>query len=319
LRIGEDHSKAVSGTVTIGTGDQRFSEYNGIVCQASSSPGGLGCTILDAPLVGTSSLIIYWQQNLDIDAEDGAAISLTSAPVIGPPPGWPGIGACSQKLDAQFADIFGTGAAVILRDGASMSFANGTVQCIEGDGFQLLGSAPSLTLENTTIQNTNRRVYAQAGTATISNSTVWYNYTGVQQDIDGRIDLSGGANHGTNTVACTSHYEASALGGPPSVAVLNTTTATLNASNVDWDTPGPDVFKCDPTLTDCTCEIASCTADGGVDGMDAVYDYTGTIDTTGNGLSTANCAVCGFMTCPPGEVCCPGQVCGVSGLFPPGC
>ncbi len=101
----------------------------------------------------------------------------------------------------------------------------------------------------------------------------------------GTIDL-GGADGGTNTVACSNSIEG---GTPPGVSVLNKSTQTLNASHVSWDSPAPDLFECNAGLNACSCEISTCSVDAGADGMDAVYESTGIIDTTGNQLSTLDC------------------------------
>ncbi len=321
LVLGQDKSAAVTGTVTIGNaGDNELTDgWNGIVCGTGNKTG---CTITDATLKGgTSSVVIEGQENCDIDAEDFASITLNSHPVIGIPPNDAGFEQCPDKPDVeQGSNINGNnGAAVLLNGFASVTFNNGTVQCIAGDAFDLFATkagTPTLTLNSTTIQNTEYGVNAFAGTATISSSTIWYNYNGVQQGTDGTnvssIDLSSGGDGGTTTVVCSNSYESTEGGDLPGVSVLNSTANSLNAANVTWDTSGPDLFSCDATMADCTCEISSCTldtSDGGVDGMDAVYTSSGTINTTGNALSSADCTAparsggCGV--CPPLDpVCC---------------
>jgi hypothetical protein len=172
-------------------------------------------------------------------------------------------------------------------------------------------------MDMTTIQNTEYALYATAGKATLSNSTIQYNYNGVEQGTDGTnsatLDLNGGAA-ATNTVVCSNSVESinGQNGGlTPAVCVLDTTSANLDASNVNWDTAGPDEFSCDSTLTSCECEVnAGCTNPGGVDGMDAVYESSGTITTTGNAKSKADCsfpcgnAFDGYIQCNSGQVCC---------------
>ncbi len=75
----------MEGTVEIG----KLGEgWNGIVCQTDGT--SLGCTVSDAALAGQSSVVIQNQYATDIDAEDFAQITLTSAPVIGVPPTQPG-------------------------------------------------------------------------------------------------------------------------------------------------------------------------------------------------------------------------------------
>jgi hypothetical protein len=130
----------------------------------------------------------------------------------------------------------------------------------------------------------------------------------------------GGTGVGANTVICSNSAE-SALGGvTPAVCVLNNTTNTLNAANVNWDsnnnaTPPPDepdLFSCTaPALTTCTCQSAAttCTNAGGVDGMDAVYTTTGTINQNDAGLSTASCAVAGQACGQMGDPKCPVPEC----------
>ena len=311
LMLGQDQAAGVMGTVTIGNPNNAAATdgYNGIVCTTANSQG---CTISDATLVGSSSLIIEGQEGIDIDAEDFASISLTSAPVIGVAPKG-GFDSCPGKPDVSSL-IYPE--AILLNGDVTMTFENGTVQCISGAGFWLQASGsdlPTLTLQGTTIQNTELAVYASAGTATISGTTIQYNYNGVEQDTDGTnvstIDLNGGVANG-NTVICSASAES--VYGPggsddiPAVSVLNTTTQTIDASNVTWDTKSPDEFTCNAALDTCTCEVTTCTNAGGVDGMNAVYESTGTVTTTGNGLSNANCASeCGPTNpCPGGHACC---------------
>ena len=160
------------------------------------------------------------------------------------------------------------------------------------------------------MQNTEGGLYASAGTATVSNSNIYYNVFNVRQDTDGTntatIDLSGGTSKTTNTVFCTSrgesrwysdwYYDSSYYNLLPSTSVVNTTSATMNASNVAWETAGPDQFSCDSALDSCTCEINACTNASADGDMDAVYTGTGTITTTGNSVTTANCtqpSLCG--------------------------
>ncbi len=153
-----------------------------------------------------------------------------------------------------------------------------------------------MTINDTTIQNTWLALGVFEGSAVVSNSTLRYNSAGVWQGnsdlgMSGTVDLSGGAVGGRNTVAC-SRTEGYYYYG---VSVVNETSATLNASNVDWDTPGPDLFSCDSDFSNCSCQIAACTDLPDAGDMDAVViDGGGTILTTGNGLSPLNCAA------PPG-------------------
>jgi len=312
LVLGEDQPAAILGTVTIGNSDNKFfgDGWDGIDCETANSQG---CTITDAPLSGQSSVIIQGQQDADISALDFASITLTSAPVIGLSPGDGGFDECPTSTLSTAGSASGKpdvassrGAAVVLQGQATMTFENGTVQCISGAGFELMQSLnkdgnPTLTLATTTIQNTEQAVYVSAGTATISGSTIQFNYNGVKQTSDGTnvgtVDLSGaGTDAGVNTVVCSDGMESiNAVNGSttiPGINVLNDTTATLNASDVAWDTSGPDLFSCDAaTLATCTCEISSCTNGGGMQDMDAVYDSTGTITTTNGTVSpiaTAN-------------------------------
>ena len=291
LVLGQDRSAAITGTVYVGgyVFDGIRPGWDGIVCGTAN---GLGCTVRDAPLVGSSSVIIQEQSNRDIDAEDYSSIVLTSAPVIGQAPTSLGFGTCPDKQD-------GSVAGVLLNGLASVTLDNATVQCITGYGFELLASSngsPRLTLSHATIQNTNAGVYASAGTAAVSSSSIWYNFVGVDQDTDGTnvgtIDLSGG-DGGRNTVICSSDnemdYHGSYLNLVAGISVLNDSSATLNASNLFWDTSGPDLFMCDSQAETCACEIAACTEADGADGMDAVYTSSGTITTTGNQLSNAKC------------------------------
>jgi hypothetical protein len=289
LDLGQDQSGGVTGTVYVG--DPAIQSYSGILCSFDTASN---CTISDAPLQGMSSVVI---QNLKgyslyVDAEHvggtPAAISLTSAPILGEPPSSIGFGKCSVK----------SGSGIALYGNAQMTLTNGTLQCLEGTALSLDGfydAGPSVTMSHTTIQNATFGVIASTGNLTISSSNIRFNYVGVWQNNVGNsnahVDLSGGALGESNTVICTNSAEAE-TGLQltfPAIAVLNMTSATLNASNVSWDTPGPDQFICGPTGTMCACEIAVCDNPGGVDGMDAVNMSTGAITTTGNKLSNIIC------------------------------
>ncbi len=118
----------MTGTVNVGT--PTTMGETGILC---TTDGIIGCTISDAALVGQSSVVIQGQ-SIGISGQGFAVISLTSAPVIGTAPAKPGFLQCATKS---------VGSAVELSDSARMTFSNGTVQCIEGAGFQL-GYASSL-------------------------------------------------------------------------------------------------------------------------------------------------------------------------------
>ncbi len=285
LVLGGDKAAAVTGTVTIGNIYDSYQSigYRGIVCDTAKN---LGCTISDVPVKGAPSVVIEGQESVDIDAEDYAVVTLTAAAVIGLPPTAAGFQKCTNKTDNQ---------AVLLNGKASVTIDNGTVQCISGHAFQLQATAngvPSLILNGTTVQNTGLAVYASAGTASLSNSILQYNGTGVEQATDGKnigtIDLSGGASDGgTNIVVCSSNVEG---GGSVVISVLNNSSQNLDASNVSWDTAGPDVFKCTTLLNGCVCQTTpSCTDSAGANGMDAVFVSTGTVTTTGNQLSSVSC------------------------------
>ena len=306
--LGQDQSAGVTGTVYVG--DPAIAGANGVECEGGGNAYAQGCTISDAPLSGMNSVVIQneagslfyaWSASSSL-----ASISLASAPIFGEAPSSTGFGKCPAK----------SGNGIELDGNVSMTLENGTVQCLDGFGVELdnaLGPSflPSLMLSHTTIQNTDTGLLVSAGNATISSSILRYNYVGVWEATNGSnpsgtVDLSGGGN----SVVCTSSSEASPYQERafPAMAVLNTTSATLNASNVSWDTAGPDQFMCDPTGTICTCELPSCTNPGGVDGMDAVDMSTGTITTTGNELSLADCTpppLCASGDpCPSGQVCC---------------
>jgi hypothetical protein len=310
LFLGGDHTATVTGTVQIGNalGATATDGWKGIECETKA---GQGCMIEDLPLAGQSAIVIQGQESEDLGANDGAAITLTSAPIIGVPPTQAGFGKCPSKKDVSATHL----SAISLNGSAQLDFENGTVQCVAGAGFTLNASStgvPSLTLASTTIQNTDNAVLANAGSATLTGCTLEFNYLGAVQGTttlsDGGIenstlDLSGAGAAGSNTIVCCSDAEKSILATTPGVCVLNETSGGLDAQDDAWDTSAPDLFSCtDATLETCTCEIASCTDAAGADGMDAVYDAAGSITTTGNTLSSVSC------TSMVGPVCTP--VCG---------
>jgi hypothetical protein len=285
LKLGQDASGGTQGGVNIGTNLTKG--WDGIVCASTATTG---CTITDAALSKGRSVTLLNQEDLDIDAEANATITLLSAPAIGVAPSATGFLECPSKTDVSK----GLQQAVLLNGSATVTFENGVVQCISGTGFRLVAGDggtgnPILNLGNTTIQNTEQAVFASAGTATLWGSTIQFNYNGVEQATDGTnlatIDLDG-ADGGTNSVICSAGEESiNAVDGGtavPGVNVLNTTSAALDASNVAWDTTGPDLFLCNAALGSCTCEISTCINPGDDDDMDAVDESTGTITTTGN-------------------------------------
>jgi hypothetical protein len=326
LTLGQDESAAETGTVQIGTTSSTQTKYEGwigIACQTDGS--SLGCTIDDATLpAGTSSLVMAGMIDQDIDAEDFASITLNSAPTFGLFPSSAGFLTCTTKLESKYSE----GPAILLNGFANVSLTGASITCVKGQGISMNTSPngngnPTLTLSGATISNTELGVYASAGSATISNSNIWYNYNGVEQDTDGTnvasFDLSGGASGTSNTLVCASGTESYTYSWnncyidnscpTPAVVALNTTADTMKATNVVWDTKKPDVFSCNAALTTCTCESAGgCTDKGGQDNMDAVYESTGKVTTTNNTLSSANCtapAICeDNEICGSGEVCC---------------
>ena len=247
-------------------------------------------------------MIIQGQEFLDMEIYDYSNISLTSAPVIGVPPTAVGLGQCPAKPDvSQYtADFIGTGAAVLLGGAVTMTFNDGTVQCISGIGFDLEPSAPNnlrggptLNMNGTVVQNTDFGILAVAGSATVINSTIRNNFRGVIQEhynadsSDAMIDLSGGGN----TVICSSNTESSAGATAEGINVYNLSTSSLAADNVAWNTAAPDYFSCDNTTSTCTCLITTCSATAPFDNMDAVEDSTnlGGITSTGNTQSAVSC------------------------------
>jgi hypothetical protein len=273
LMLAQDRSGKVLGTVTI-WGD---AGSVGIFCEAPAD-GGEGCTISDAPLVGQSSLVLLSQDN-DIQAVNGN-ISLTSAPILGVNPGKLGFGMCPS--------FEGWGIRVA---GGTLTLAHGTIQCVVSDGLdigdELVSLAPTtVTLSDTTIQNVNGTgIHAYAGTTTVSSSTIRFNAIGVIQDGDAVVDLSGGPLGGVNTVACNLSVTTPLVG----YSVLNLTATELDARNVAWDTPGPDVWFCPPGTIYCQCESSKC-IQGPTYFLDAKYVLDGgLILTTGNTLSTLSC------------------------------
>jgi hypothetical protein len=301
LVLGQDQSATITGTVTIGNalGQSGTNGYVGINCMSDFI--SLGCTIQDATLKGQSSVVIEGQESVDLEANDFSTVTLTSTPMIGVPPvatGFTdvknGVG-CATKLDEQGhpSDAL----AVLLSGPVTMTFNNGAVQCIGGAGFGLSSSgngSPTLSIDSTTIQNTNFGIDAQAGKATVTNTTINYNYRGVVQEPDpnvntnnGTIDLTGGGN----TVVCSSNAESSRKTTSPGIDVWNISNASLAADNVAWDTTQPDYFSCDNAFANCTCNLTTCTTTAGSDDMDAVEDSTnlGGITTTGNTQAAVVC------------------------------
>ncbi len=167
LWLAQDKSAGVTGTVTIGNDDANSATdgYNGIVCLTAK---GLGCTVSDSTLMaGGSSVVIEGQEGVDIDAEDNAVITLTASPIIGIPSRGGRIRKLRESKLARTVVARPQTEAILLNGSATMTFSNGTVQCISGDGFVLqaadnLKTVPTLSLSSSTIQNTEFALYATA-------------------------------------------------------------------------------------------------------------------------------------------------------------
>ena len=284
--LGQDRFATTIGTVYIGNAQQ--SGNIGIDCEGSDL---VSSTVVDAALDGgQSSVVIQGQPGLaDIYAFD-CNVNLTSRPILGIPPAGSGFGKCGNKQDHHGMLVTGS---------SSVVFNNGTIQCQDTFGiavYDFNNNNPMAYLDSDVIENTGVGIESSAGAVSVTNTTIEYNFVGVQQDYavtTGLVDLGGGGN----TVVCSSSVEGGTPGnyaGSVGADVYNPSSVLLNASNVAWDTPGPDYFTCDSTLTTCTCNIASCTTVGGSDDMDAVEtpmplsdggSALGGITTTGNTVS----------------------------------
>jgi len=291
LTLGRDRSGLIEGTVAIGVKDPLVGSPGGggfgILC--FSDDAGNGCTIDDAALDGGSSVIIQNQYRSDISASDGASISLTSAPIVGEAPNAPGFQQCPSKNDT--SGNSGGFAAITLLGKATMTFQNGTVQCIQRGGFGLESSpigSPTLTIQNSLIQNTSAAIGMRGGSLTVASSTIRFNEEGVESDSDAGVDLSGGPFGGVNTIACNSWQEIGQSPGGFSVGSYGV--HAINASNVAWDTPDPNVFVYSAD-TGYGCTVADCVALGDAGFvLDAVsFDSSPGIITTGNTLSPLKC------------------------------
>ncbi len=280
LVLGQDRSGTVMGGVRIGMSassdpDVSTRGYVGLQCKGVSGASGV---VEDVALGGQSAVTIEGQV-VDVIAGDYCNLSLSANPKFG-------FQSATAAGCPVTADLFGVGVA----GRANVALANATISCFLSDAVDATPSGPNsapplVTIDSSIIQSSAVGIYAYDGTVLVTNSTIVNNGYGVWQHTNGitngSIDLSGGGN----AVICN---EAGQLvGSGIGVDVYNTSTAVLNASNVAWDTAGPDYFDCDSTLTDCTCNLSSCTADPGANGMDAVEDSTilGGILTSGNSLS----------------------------------
>jgi hypothetical protein len=265
--VGQDRTALATGTVYIGNDAGQY-KTDGVVGVLLTDG-----TMQDAPLVGQSSVVIQGQVGADIAAH-GATVNITLAsnPIFGSHPKKAGFGICGIKHDQ-------TGLAV--QDSAGViSISNATFQCITS--CVLIAATANVSVTNSTMTNCDTAVYAQTeGSIALQGTTIMYSQIGIWQDVGTTIDLSSGGN----TVICSSQKEAPANG--PGMDMFNSSTTVLNASNVAWDTAGPDYFTCNqssaypPLFSSCSCNLSSCTTTPGNDDMDAVTLDAG-ITTTGN-------------------------------------
>jgi hypothetical protein len=291
LVLGQDKSGAITGTVTIGNALNDFASAGvvGLHCY-SDDVKGASCTITDAALNGRSSLVIQGQIQYDLFIPRFAVVTLKSNPVFGVAPTG-GLGTCPSKSDA---NLNSSAAAIWTDESATLILDNATIQCMGAMGIRvgsnnLMMGIPTVTIDNALIQNTNIGIYASQGTATVTNSTIRYNFIGVQQDgTDGAaINLAGGGN----SVICSSMSEDSTMSAHEGVDVYNTSTMGLAAENVAWDTSSPDYFTCDSNSpgASCTCLSSSCSNTAPFDDMDAVTIDAGIL-TNGNTVADGGCS-----------------------------
>jgi hypothetical protein len=297
LVLGADRAGVVTGTVYV-TDSPRY----GILCDQ--------CTIRDVELNGESSLVLRGAALMALGFPLGAhipphpppypyfstgplSVSLLSNPVVGVPPSGVGVGTCAEKYIGDGIVIDGTN--------GEFTFKNGVIQCIGGSGLTATGS--QIIVDNTVIQNAGIGISSSVvATVSVTNSLIRYNGIGIVQscgwlsgidtsaDVCGTIDLGGGGN----TVICSSNVESTSGSTWPGIDAWNASTLDLNASNVAWDTAGPDYFSCDASGPDggflsCSCNLASCSTAPGADGMNAVATNDGGIILTGHTLSPERC------------------------------
>jgi hypothetical protein len=225
-------------------------------------------TVVDVPLGPGVSSVVAQGQAADLLVENGS-MTLASNPILGIPPVGIGFGKCAIKQDL-------VGALLI---GGTLSLANATIQCQSTGGIGVLGPA-TVTLDSSLIRNCDIGLAVGSGAVSVTNSLIVYSVIGAEQLMGGSIDLSGGGN----TVVCSSTVEDSSQSwSTVGIDVFNAGPNSLNASNVAWDTTGPDSFACSSDLSVCACSLSSCTTGPGSNDMDAVtIDGGGSITTTGN-------------------------------------
>jgi hypothetical protein len=260
VSLGGDQAGAVFGTVYIGNalGQAASEGGTGIYCNFQSYGRPPGCTIEDVAMpAGQSSVVIQGQTIGGIFGNDYSTITLTSNPVIGVPPASPGFGQCARK-----DSLVG----VIASGINTLTLKNATIQCIAGAGVAANSGngwgVPTVTIDSSLIQNTDQGIEASAGTATVTNTTVRFNYIGVEQDIDysfggPSIDLGGGGN----TVICSRSAESSQGAMLPGLDVYNASTTQMKADNIAWDDAPPLYAECDNQFQSCNC-LSGC-PDGG--------------------------------------------------------
>jgi hypothetical protein len=306
LWLGTDRTGAITGSVYIGNVAQSssgFPSQRGIVCD--------NCSVRDSILNAQSSLIMQgaallgWTTNDDgtgtgtgtVNKSGGAGIAgyrsyfpvpsqtsivLTSNPVFGVAPSTIGSGGCPNKFGGDAVSLWG----------GTLTIRNGIVQCVAGTGISSSAGAVDgqLFIDNTTIQNTGIGLLASGAAVSVTNSLLRYNGIGIAQNSDAVVDLGGGGN----TVICSTSVEGNSGSTWPGIDVWNASPLDLNASNVAWDTAGPDYFSCDAGgpnggFLSCSCNLASCSTAAGADGMDAVATAGGRIILTGHTQSPNGC------------------------------
>ena len=170
LVLGQDCSGAVVGPVQIGNdlANPQPIGGTGIDCNA--------CVLSDVPTSGGSTLVIFGQTYADLLSSGASAIPSTSAPILGIAPTSLGFNTCPSKPDQNGMLLYGT---------MTLTLDQATIQCMSSAGINVdddgSGGMPSVTINQTTIQNTHYALLDTAGSVAVSKSVIRYNTLGVAQ------------------------------------------------------------------------------------------------------------------------------------------
>jgi len=192
-----------------------------------------------------------------LHSDDFCTITLSQKSIFGLPPPCP-----SPKVD---------GEGLLIQGSSTVSLTGATIECNYNHGFDIgetptaFTGSPTVTLAKSLIQYTGQTgLKVNDGTVSATNTSMYHCRFGTVLGGTGSLDLSGGGN----VAACNTDKEPGSYntngGTANGINVWNdSAAASIDASNMGWDTNPPDYWTCTDaangsTASACTCVSGPC-------------------------------------------------------------